>query len=233
MHANAPDFLRVPTPQNHPPPPPIPLSAAADGARRLLSPVGRRQERKGSAFPVSHGIFCRVSAALRPDRDPSPLRLVPQEDNLQLRPAFAARGWAAMDVTTLLNNLSSPDASLRQPAEQQIEAAKQSNMVRGASNTLQPSRREPCIATLPLGRAGLAWRRQAQPCFSTIAAAAAVSANSGRPALVGSSESAWSCAQRARTRSLSLSPSLTTLPRSVRPRAMFRLAFSLRARSRS
>ena len=38
-----------------------------------------------------------------------------------------------MDVTALLNALSSPDASLRQPAEQQVEAAKQSNMVRGAA----------------------------------------------------------------------------------------------------
>lgn len=42
---------------------------------------------------------------------------------------------AAMDVTALLNALSSPDASLRQPAEQQVEAAKQSNMVRGAATS--------------------------------------------------------------------------------------------------
>ena len=40
-----------------------------------------------------------------------------------------------MDVTALLNALSSPDASLRQPAEQQVEAAKQSNMVRGAATS--------------------------------------------------------------------------------------------------
>ena len=42
---------------------------------------------------------------------------------------------AAMGVTALLNALSSPDASLRQPAEQQVEAAKQSNMVRGAATS--------------------------------------------------------------------------------------------------
>ena len=44
-----------------------------------------------------------------------------------------------MDVASVLLAAQSPDASVRQPAEAQIEAAKASNLVRAACRSRQPS----------------------------------------------------------------------------------------------
>ena len=52
-----------------------------------------------------------------------------QVSGLSLRTTVRAPSFAAMDVASVLLAAQSPDAAVRVPAEQQIEAAKASNLV--------------------------------------------------------------------------------------------------------